>query len=91
MNELIITKPHQLEELVTRAVKKAVEDKIKSLPDKPNKKEIFSSRQAMEFLNVSRSTLHRWRESGLLPYRKVENTILYKKEDLDRLLEENRK
>lgn len=91
MNTLIITQPEELEQIVTDAVNKAVSKKSQLKKGKKPSKEVFTNRQAMKFLNVSRSTLQRWREAGKLSYTKVENKILYRREDLEKLLEENRK
>jgi len=88
MNELIITQPDELQRLVSDAVSKAVSGL--SSDRKTQEKEVFSNRDAMKFLGVSRSTLQRWREDGILPYRKVNGTILYTKADLLEMLENNK-
>ena len=43
----------------------------------------------MEFLDVSRSTLKRYRLDGKLPYSKIGQKIYYRLEDIREMLEEN--
>jgi excisionase family DNA binding protein len=84
--ELIISEREQLQELIQTAVENVLGEY--SFSDKNDEKEIFTNRQAMNYLNVSRSTLQRWRKEGKLPYRKIDSKIFYKKEDINFLLEE---
>jgi hypothetical protein len=88
-NELIITKPEALSELVSDAVKREFEARAASTTS--NDRKVFTNRQAMDYLHVSRSTLQRWRNDGKLPYRKVQGKILYTKADILKLLDEARK
>jgi hypothetical protein len=90
MEELIITQPATLSELISDAVRKELEARaISRTPS--DSKEVFTNRQAMDYLQVSRSTLQRWRNERKLPYRKVQGKILYTKADILKLLEEAQK
>jgi predicted DNA-binding transcriptional regulator AlpA len=49
----------------------------------------LTNEEAMEFLDVSRSTLKRYRLDGKLPYSKIGQKIYYRLEDIREMLEEN--
>lgn len=49
----------------------------------------LTNEQLMEFLDVSRSTLNRYRMQDKLPYSKVGQKIYYRLEDIQELLEKN--
>ena len=82
-DELIVTKRTKL---IESAVRKELKTCLSSQTATDTGNEVFTNRQAMEYLHVSRSTLQRWRKNGQLPYRKVEGKILYTKSDLKQLL-----
>jgi excisionase family DNA binding protein len=87
MDELIITKRQELTKLIESAVRKELNTCLSPHSgSKSSDDEVFTNKQAMSYLHVSRSTLQRWRKSGQLPYRKVEGKILYTKSDLKQLL-----
>ena len=52
-------------------------------------KKWLTNEEAMEYLGLSRSTLHRWRKSGKIPYSKVGRNVYYRLEDIREMLEEN--
>lgn len=85
-NELVITPPEKLSQLISEAVRKEFLQKPTETRQETNT--VLTNRQAMKYLHVSRSTLQRWRQEGKLPYRKVKGKILYTKDDIDQLLEE---
>lgn len=78
--ELIITPKEEL----TRLINSTVKDAFHSAPraDKSDSQEILTDREAQKFLKKSRSTLQRWRNDGILPYKKINGSILYRREDL---------
>jgi len=47
----------------------------------------FDNQDVCQILNISKRTLQNYRERGLLPYCRIEHKILYKPEDVERLLE----
>ena len=50
----------------------------------------YKTKEVEELLKISNMTLQRWRNSGKIPYIKVsERKFLYKKEDIDSLVNEN--
>lgn len=81
--------------VVEEAVEKAVRRQLKhhsapSAEGNEREKAVLSNAEARRFMDVSKSTLHRWRNSGLLPFHKVRGKILYRRDDLLRVLEEHR-
>lgn len=49
----------------------------------------LSESKAMQFLDVSKSTIQRYRKNGLLPFSQYANKIMYKNTDLNMFLESN--
>lgn len=79
--------------VIEDAVERGIDRKLDSLPSvdkQPPPKEVFNNREAREFLGCSKSTLQRWRDSGLLSYSKVRGTIFYRRSDLLKLIDEHR-
>ena len=86
MNQLVVTSPDDLQRIITDAVNAAIAGRTEPQSEQP---EVFTNRQAMQYLNVSRSTLQRWRNEGKLPYRQIQGKILYTRADIDQLLNES--
>jgi len=91
-NLLVVTSEEELQRLLDEAVAATLPEHFTgaSLPGKEPPKEVLSNREAMEFLDVSKSTLQRWRDDGTLPYSKVGASIYYEREDLLRVVREHR-
>ena len=49
----------------------------------------LTNEEAMDYLDVSRSTLNRYRMDGKLPYSKVGQKVYYRLDDIEEMLEEN--
>ena len=65
-------------------------DLFESLKPKPVKEkddEVYmTSKEVIDYLNVSKSTVVRWRKSLYLPYEKKGGVIRYKKSEIDKVL-----
>lgn len=85
MKNVIIATHFELEELISDAVKNALQD----LNAGESENKVYTTRQAMQYLNVSRSTLQRWRKEGKLKSIKVDSKVLFRQEDLDEMLTQN--
>lgn len=86
MEDIVITSRDTLSELIGNAVRQEISTILPNKnPDRGDR--VFTNKQAMKYLHVSRSTLQRWRNDGKLPYRKVQGKILYTERDLNKLLE----
>ncbi len=83
MEHLIISEKDQLLEIVNTAVREAIQISHQSRKqDLSDVSEILTDREAQKLLKKSRSTLQRWRNEGILPYKKINGSILYRREDL---------
>jgi len=84
MNLLVINKD-DLELLINEVSKlKEVVEEMKE----PQPKTWVSEAKAMEILNVSKSTIQKFRREGLLPWSQYRNLINYKYSDLMKFFEE---
>ena len=88
MSQLVVTSPDDLQKIITDAVTAAIAGRTEP---QQHQTSVLTNRQAMSYLNVSRSTLQRWRNEKKLPYRQVQGKILYTRSDIDQLLDENRR
>lgn len=92
-NLLLVTSEEQLDRLLSEKVEAALSRVLNSRPDsaRPPPKEWLSNRETMEYLDLSRSTLQRYRDDGTLPYSKLGQNIYYRRSDLLAVLEEHRR
>ena len=86
--ELILTSKADLRALVTESVEKVFDARFEN---PTSDKEWLTNREAMALLGVSKATLQRYRNSGLLPYSKVEGNVYYRHGDIQTLLITNRR
>ncbi len=93
MNEIVTVSKQELKDMIYNEAQRAFYDaksqEIKSA-EKKSEKEIYTNNEAMQYLGVSRSTLQRWRSDGILEYRKINGSLRYTKEDLDKLIRESK-
>lgn len=86
--QFIITKQNDLRRLISDEINKALDSASPAKEDP--QKEVYTNKEAMNFLGVSRSTLQRWRENEILPFRKINGSIRYTRDDLKKMLENSR-
>ena len=55
-----------------------------------DKKEWVKSKEARQILKISTVTLTTLRKNGMIPYSKIGGTFLYKKEDIEKVLQKNK-
>jgi hypothetical protein len=89
--DLIVTSKDDLKHLIDRSVERAV---ARSLDDfdalsEDATKEWLTNKEAQSFLGLSKATLQRYRDNGILPYSKVRTNIYYRYDDLVAVLEEH--
>lgn len=91
-NLLVITSSEELQRLLDEAVAATLPQHFEdhAPPGREPPKEVLSNREAMEFLDLSKSTLQRYRDGGVLPYSKLGGNVYYEREDLLRVLRQNR-
>lgn len=54
-------------------------------------KELLAPDEVSQYLNIKRSTLYSWTESGRIPYYRLGRMIRFKKDDIDSWMEGHRK
>ena len=82
--------PDELQALVQQSVEEALESA--SLGDERGPdKDWLTNQEVMDYLDLSRATLRRHRDAGRLPYAKIGQRIYYHMDDIEDLLERNRR
>lgn len=56
-----------------------------------SEKQIYTDKEASEFLGISQVTLWRERRKGKITFRRIASKIVYLKQDIDEYLERNKK
>lgn len=90
---LLVTSEEELQRLLDEAVAASLPEHFKdAAPPGQSRppKEVLSNREAMAFLDLSKSTLQRYRDDGTLPYSKLGGNVYYEREDLLHVLRQNR-
>ena len=64
----------------------AIAQALKGVLELKNEKEVYSIKQACEYLDVSRSTLNRWRNDGFIKPSFIGEKPYYSKKGLDALV-----
>lgn len=67
------------------------EELLQSNPKKENEKTWLKSHNVQRMLNISPGTLQNLRINGTIPYSKVGGVIFYEKEDILKVMEENKR
>ena len=86
MRRLIDATLDELVRLVRACFEEALGEIRKEWQEQPMKPWL-SNDEAMEYLQVSRPTLQRYRDSGKLPSGKIGSKVIYRRDDLDAFVE----
>ena len=90
MTPLIITSEDNLQRLIDSSVESVASRLLTKLPkSEAGPKEWMTNKEVMAFLGLSKTTLQRYRNDGLLPYSKVGANIFYRYQDVIAFLEEH--
>lgn len=81
--ELIILTEKDLSRIVTRCVKKAIQESIPYVIQKANRKQWLSTDEVMEMLQCSRRHVQYLRDSRQLAFTQNRRTIRYNIEDVE--------
>lgn len=87
MDAVVLTSKDDLQRILDETIPRLLKE-LK--PPQEPAKEWLSNREAMEFLDLSKATLQRYRSDGTLPYSKLGGNVYYRREDLLRILQEGR-
>lgn len=86
----VVVSKSDLDRLIDASVERAVARKLEDVdPISEPPKEWLTNKEAQEFLDLSRATLQRYRNSGTLPYSKIGSKIYYRYEDIVAVLKEH--
>jgi excisionase family DNA binding protein len=87
--QLLIFDPSELENLITKAVNSAIENKLQHLtPAKEN--EYLTSRQTANLLGIALSTLHEYKLAGKIVAYRIGSRVRYKRNDIELALKQIR-
>lgn len=79
----------KFEERILERFKALIDEKIRSQPKE--EKKLLKSHSVQRMLNISAGTLQNLRVNGTIPFSKVGGIIFYEKEDILKVLEENKR
>ena len=83
----IYLKKEEYESLVNSI--SSLKESILSMGNSTSESTWLPETKAMKFLDVSKSTIQRYRKNGLLPFSQYANKIMYKTVDINAFLEAN--
>lgn len=85
------TTPHPSLEELHNLIQESVETALKSRSPASEQGSTtwLTNEEAMDYLDVSRSTLNRYRMDGKLPYSKIGQKVFYRLGDIEEMLNEN--
>ena len=80
----LITNKKELKELIAEVLKEALPDILATmpLPTPPEPDKLHTIQAAAVFFGVSTTTIHSWKNQGILPYLKIGSRIRFKHSDL---------
>jgi excisionase family DNA binding protein len=79
MENIIYTIP--LDEF-TDIIKKCIREEMSSSQPQKKDEELIKIADAVKLLGVSKVTIYKWREKGILPYHRISSRIYFKKHEL---------
>lgn len=82
--------PEELVELIKDSVVNEMKDLIKGMDKKNKSNEYLSRKDTCILLKIDQSTLYRWTKSGQLKSYGIGNRVYYLKEDIQKVLLENK-
>ena len=86
--DLILTSKSDLRDLIDTSMREVMREHAGDAEhERKFEKDWLTNQEAQEYLGLSKSTLQRYRDSGLLQYSKVGNRVYYQWAELLRLLD----
>jgi len=71
---LVSISEESLKELITEAVEDGLNKKLK-----PKEKELLTTKEVLELLNISPGTLYNWKLQGIIPYKSIGRRVFYER------------
>jgi excisionase family DNA binding protein len=93
-NQFILTTPAELEQLIYNVVERVISNnyQVKNKDDPEiSYPKIMGIEQTSSMLGISKSTLYRYTSQRLIPFHKKYQKIYFKKEDIEKWINETRK
>lgn len=86
--QLVITTPEDLKAIISAALNEL----LASTPSQQNlPKKLYSKAEAANYLKIPEATIYQLTSKRLIPFSKVGRRLVFRQEDLDKWLLENRK
>lgn len=89
-NKTFIADTDTVQQLISKAVSKAINQKIPEIKQAIKEDEVYTSCEVCDILKISNGTLKNWRDKGKINYHQDGAVIRYKREDIINCLEEKR-
>ena len=87
----LITTPEELSAFFKGLINESLQEhELAKKEQEIIKEELFTIKQAALFFQVSETTIHAWKNNGVLPYIKVKSRIRFKKSEMLTLFEKRR-
>ena len=79
MDELVVVKKNELQEIIKNAVYSA----IQNLEKEKKVKEKMNIKEASKYLGISEPTINRKKADGIIPFSKLGGRVIFSKKELD--------
>ena len=83
--KIILISEDELKQVVLEAVKEGLSSYQYS-NDQTNNDDVLTFNQARELLDISNSTLHKWKRERIFPFYRIGGRIYFKRSDVDNKL-----
>jgi len=84
MNDLILSpiSLNQLQQLIENSVNNAISNYDKNRPTQQQQDQLLTQKQVASLLDVSVTSILKWKKQGKLPYRKINSRIYYNRTEV---------
>lgn len=86
-----ITTPSEFENLLDKYYSRKAESSLPNENQPPEEEELLTLKQIALFFQVSETTVHNWKNNGIIPYIRVNSRIRFKKSEILKLKEKRRR
>lgn len=84
MNQILFTNlsAQDLTELISQAVKDSIGGELNSQPEQKPEEELLSIEDISKIFRVSKVTIHKWKQKGLIPFYKMNRRVYFKRSEV---------
>jgi excisionase family DNA binding protein len=72
----------ELSDLISQAVKDSIGSELNSHPEHKPEEELLSIEDISKIFRVSKVTIHKWKQKGLIPFYKMNRRVYFKKSEI---------